>query len=551
MSTPDSISTPSLEELARWSAQEVREALSNLGSVGESLRDSLRASEQRNAQLQHDVESLKQQLEWFRRQIFGPKSEKRLVEPDPTQLHLGQFLPVPEQAPVPLEHTVPAHKRRAARSDFSDSAKDESNLFFDESRVPVKVIEVANPEIAGLTAEQYEVIGEKVSHRLAQQPGSYVVLKYVRPVIKRKDTQALSCPPAPQGVIEGSRADVSLIAGMLIDKMQWHLPLYRQHQRMLQAGVRVSRGWLTQVSAQAIGLLEPIYEAQLASIRSSRIKAMDETPIKAGRAGPGKLKSCYFWPVYGEHDEVCFPFAQTRAHATVETILGVEPVPDGVLLSDGYGAYAAYAAKTGLKHAQCWAHCRREFFNAQAAEPVLANEALDRIRAIYKVEEDSRARKLSGEHRHLHRFEHAKPLVEGFFKWVCERLEDKALLPTNRFVQALGYAHAHRQALSVFLADPDVPLDTNHLERSLRPIPLGRKNWLFSWTELGARQIGIVQSLIVTCQLHDINAYDYLVDVLQRVDRHPASSVALLTPRLWKQHFADQRLRSTVESLLA
>ncbi len=163
---------------------------------------------------------------------------------------------------------------------------------------------------------------------------------------------------------------------------------------MLQAGVRVSRGWLTQVTSQAIGLLEPIYEAQLASIRTSRVKAMDETPIKAGRAGPGKLKSCYFWPVYGEHDEVCFPFFETRAHATVEAILGLEPVPGGVLVSDGYKAYAAYAEKTGIKHAQCWAHCRREFFNAQSAEPVLANEALDRIGKLYKIEEEIRARKL-------------------------------------------------------------------------------------------------------------------------------------------------------------
>ena len=540
MSTLNPINAPSLEEVARWSAEEVLEVVSDVSAL-----------RQRNAELQHDIESLKEQIDWFRRQIFGPKSEKRIVDADPSQLHLGQFLPVPDQAPAPAERDVPAHKRRAPRSNFSDGAKDESNLFFDEARVPVKVIELANPEIEGLAPDQYEVIGEKVSHRLAQQPGSYVVLKYVRPVIKRRDTQTLSCPPAPQGVIEGSRADVSLIAGMLIDKMQWHLPLYRQHQRMLQAGVRVSRGWLTQVTSQAIGLLEPIYEAQLASIRTSRVKAMDETPIKAGRAGPGKLKSCYFWPVYGEHDEVCFPFFETRAHATVEAILGLEPVPDGVLVSDGYKAYAAYAEKTGIKHAQCWAHCRREFFNAQSAEPVLANEALDRIGKLYKIEEEIRARKLTGESLHLYRFERAKPIVEGFFAWVRERLEDRALLPTNRFVQALGYAHSHRHALSVFLTDPDVPIDTNHLERSLRPIPLGRKNWLFSWTELGARQIGIVQSLIVTCQLHDINAYDYLVDVLQRIDHHPTASVALLTPRLWKQHFAHERLRSPVESLVA
>lgn len=116
-------------------------------------------------------------------------------------------------------------------------------------------------------------------------------------------------------------------------------------------------------------------------------------------------------------------------------------------------------------------------------------------------------------------------------------------------MQALGYAHERENALSLFLGDPELPVDTNHLERSLRPIPLGRKNWMFRWTELGARQIGIVQSLIVTCQLHAINAYDYLVDVLQRVDRHPASQVDQLTPRLWKQHFAHQPLRSDLDSL--
>jgi transposase len=107
-----------------------------------------------------------------------------------------------------------------------------------------------------------------------------VVLKYVRQVIKRKDTQKLHCPPAPAGVIEGSRADVSFAAGLLVDKFAWHLPLYRQHQRLSDSGVTVSRPWLTQLSQRVIGLVEPIYDAQFESIRSSRVKAMDETPIR-------------------------------------------------------------------------------------------------------------------------------------------------------------------------------------------------------------------------------------------------------------------------------
>ena len=103
---------------------------------------------------------------------------------------------------------------------------------------------------------------------------------------------------------------------------------------------------------------------------------------------------------------------------------------------------------------------------------------------------------------------------------------------------------ARRLGLEVFLSDPDVPIDTNHLERALRAIPMGRKNWNFCWTELGAKHIGIVQSLIVTCRLHDIDPYTYLVDVLQRISQHPASRVAELTPRQWKQRFADDPLRS-------
>jgi hypothetical protein len=126
-------------------------------------------------------------------------------------------------------------------------------------------------------------------------------------------------------VLDHSRADVSFLAGLLVDKMAYHLPLYRQHQRLADAGITVSRPWLTQLVHQGAGLLEPVYDAQLASIRSSRVIAMDETPIKAGQAGPGKMKGCYFWPVYGEQHEVCFPFCESRRGEHIKQILGTRP----------------------------------------------------------------------------------------------------------------------------------------------------------------------------------------------------------------------------------
>jgi hypothetical protein len=150
------------------------------------------------------IEKLKRQIEWFKRQIFGNKSERFVSALDAQQMHLGQLLgdlaPLGDQEePVQI---VPAHRRRRAASDFADEGA--SSTFFDEARVPVQVIEVPQPEVQGLSPEQHEVIGEKVSHRLAQCPRSFVVLKYVRPVIKRRDTQTLHCASAPAGIIEGT-----------------------------------------------------------------------------------------------------------------------------------------------------------------------------------------------------------------------------------------------------------------------------------------------------------------------------------------------------------
>ena len=151
------------------------------------------------------IATLEHQLEWFKRQLFGKKSERFVPEPDPQQMHLGQVLGELAITPAQLASAsiVPAHKRRRPRSDFTDEGRDAP--FFDEAKVPVQIIEVPNPEAQGLQPDQYEVIGQKVSHRLAQRPGSFVVLKYVRPLIKRRDTQTLHCAPASSHCRRGAR----------------------------------------------------------------------------------------------------------------------------------------------------------------------------------------------------------------------------------------------------------------------------------------------------------------------------------------------------------
>ena len=491
------------------------------------------------------IETLEHRLAWFERQLFGSKSERLSVVESPQQMALAEMLSGESKASPAKVRTVAAHTRRVHEDDVGEP---ESVPFFDETRVPVETITVPNSKAQGLNADQYEVISQKVTYRLAQRPGSYVMLKYVREVIKVKQDQAIHCAPAPVGVLEGSRADVSFIVGLLVDKFCYHNPLYRQHQRLQDCGIHVSRPWLTQLTQQAIRLLEPIYDSQLASIRCSRVIAMDETPIKAGRSGHGKMKTGYFWPIYGEHDEVCFPFFPSRGSEHVRTVLGLLG-PGRVLLTDGYAAYEKYARKLEIAHAQCWVHCRRAFFEALQADPEAVEESLKQIAALYEIEDQIREQNLTGESKRQHRLTHSKPKVEAFFDWIDRQFQRQGLLPSSPFTQALSYARERRVGLEVFLEDADVPLDTNHLERALRVIPMGRRNWLFTWTELGAKHVGIVQSLMTTCRLHEINPYDYLVDVLQRVGSHPAARVAELTPRLWKQHFAARPLRSDLHVL--
>ncbi len=292
-------------------------------------------------------------------------------------------------------------------------------------------------------------------------------------------------------------------------------------------------------------LLEPIYHAQLESILTSDVLTMDETPIKAGRKDRGRMQTGYFWPVYGDKNEIVFPFSPSRASGMVREVLGEYC---GVLLSDGYPAYEKYAAGINdLVHAQCWSHTRRYFVKAEDVEPELAGRALGTIGRLYEEEAVLKRKHLTDEKRIERRSERCKPVVDEFFTWLKAELVERVLLPSNPFTEAARYALAREGPLRVFLEYPNVPIDTNHLEREIRPIALGRKNWLFCWTELGAQCVGIFQSLLATCRLQGVDPYTYLVDVLQRVEIHPASKVALLTPRLWKEHFADDPLRSDLD----
>jgi len=189
---------------------------------------------------------------------------------------------------------------------------------------------------------------------------------------------------------------------------------------------------------------------------------------------------------------------------------------------------------------------RRVFEKALDSEPKTIQQALDIIATIYQHEKHIRDKQLPPDDTLTYRQQHSEPLVTDFFRWVYQQRQRTGLLPKSPLSKALNYASERETQLKVFLCNPSLPLDTNHLERALRVVPMGRKNYLFCWSEIGAEQLGILHSLMVTCRLQGVNPYHYLVDVLQRVSLHPAKDVIDLTPRVWKDKFASSPLTSEI-----
>jgi len=256
------------------------------------------------------------------------------------------------------------------------------------------------------------------------------------------------------------------------------------------------------------------------------------------------MKSAYCWPVYGEQDEICFLYYPSRAAKHVADALGLSPPPGAVLQTNGYSAYAQYARKTGMTHAQCWAHSRPMLIEAQDIEPISAAQALDWIGALYAIETQIRDEGLVGNAKCAHCQEQAKPIVDHFFTWIDQQVDRQGFLPSSPFLGELVYIRERRVGLSVYLDDPEVAIDTNHLERALRLIPINAATGCSHGPNRVPSMSASSRAYWVTCRLLDINPYDYFVDGLQRVGQGPASLGYELTPRIWKQRFAGNPLRS-------
>jgi transposase-like protein len=493
------------------------------------------------------TQELESQLKWFQKQIFGQKSERRVPEEMPinsTQLPLAIELPaIPPGSVVVKTTTVPEHSRKKSVKVLHEDNSGESGLRFGPNvRVVEKVI--PNPAVEGLKAGvDYEVVAERIQDKLCQEKSAYFIERYKQQVVKFKATERVVSPPAPPRVINSAYADISLLVGMCIDKFLYHLPINRQHQRMARHDIHLSRATLINWIGVFIDLFKPVYNAQLSSIVAGSVLSIDETPFKIGHH-QGKMVNQYLWFLYGDKHEVLIHPNKSRGSEVVKGL--IEETFKGVIMVDGHSAYTAAAKELNLQVSNCWAHARRYFVEAEEQEPLHAGEAVLQIREIYALE--SLAPGDPGE-RLLYRLAKVKPLVDTFFDWLMLERDRLTGIPKTSYSKAVFYALRRKAELTVFLNNPAVPIDNNHTERQIRPLVLGRKNFLFCWTELGAERLAVIQSLILTCQLHGVDPWDYLTDVAVRIDSHKATDVQQLIPRIWKKLFDKNDLEA--EKLIA
>lgn len=512
----------------------------------EKLQARTEELQSQRAHLQAQTEELRAQLAWFQKQLFGAKSERRMLEAmsSSDQLWLGeQMLELSEQPPADDETVADIEakgrrkgKRKPPRCEESLS----SRLHFDDS-VPVEEVIIKDRELEALPEEQVVIIGQDVTYKLAQR-SPYVVIKTVRTAWKKKGEDDIRKAALPS-VVERSIADVSFLAGLAVDKHCHHLPLYRQHQRLEQSGVHIERSTLTRLLQRVAEMCELAYNSLTSSILASKVITIDESPTPAGRLG-GKMKKGYYWALYGDKDEVAFVYSPTRSRKVIDKYLeGFQ----GTLQSDGYRAYESFCNKNqGVCWAGCWAHTRRKFIEAEHQEPTKVAKLLKEFRLLYEIEANNR-----GNPKALTkaRDEESRAIVDDLFIYFKEELAESSLLPSNKFLRALEYAIKHEAPLRVFLENPEVEIDTNHIERAIRYPVMGRKNWMFHSTENGARHSAILYSLLLTCSIHGVDPRTYLIDILQRMDTYPGNDIEQLTPRLWTATVEGSPMRSMIDKI--
>ncbi len=460
------------------------------------------------------IRLLEEQLAYMKRLLFGKKSE-RFVDPNQLSLELGIEEPTsaPQAEPLPQEANFKKDKKRPVRQPIPKDLPRE-----------VEVIEPEN------LLEGSKKIGEEVSETLEYTPGRLWVRKIVRPKYALPHEAGVIIADMPSLPIPKGNAGASLLAHIAVSKFADHIPFYRLQGILKRSKVTIAESTINSWMTATFKLITPLYDCLVKQTLESGYVQGDETPIPVlTDKKPGSTHQGYHWVYHSPQNKtVFFDYNESRGRAAPENILKDFK---GTLQTDGYVGYLDMKTNHKIELIACMAHARRYFDKALENDPDRANYALTKIQALYAIER--KAVNMDDHERMLLRQEKSVPILEEMKEWLWHQ-DNLHLLPKSYIGKAFTYARNFWGKLSRYTQDGKYRIDNNPVENTIRPVALGRKNYLFAGSHEGAKRAAVIYSFMGTCKLNNIDPYKWMTDVLNRLPEHKANKLYELLPGNWE-----------------
>lgn len=499
---------------------------------------------EQNEKLQERIKELTAQVAWLNRQLFGRKSEKRPVyDPSMPDLFADEFAGLQRQAEEKRDEAV----EKIEKESTEEKKRKRQNRKMTED-LPVLETEVIEPD--GVDLSLYRRIGEEVTRVVKHKPGMLYVKEIIRPKYALKDNMTLppdgqkgvEIAPMPLMPVDKCIADASLLAETLLQKYEYHVPFYRQIQQYRHLGMKgLTESTLDGWFKKTVVLLQPLHDALKREVFSCDYVQADETTVPVINREKHRADKEYLWMVRAVMEKlVVFHYDEGSRAGTVIESLANQHHFKGYLQCDGFAGYeTAFKTNPGVRLVNCMAHIRRHFEQALDENREMAEYGLTQIQHVYKVERGCDEAGLSYDERKVKRQELVRPILEAMKAWM--EAEGVKYSPRSQAGKAITYAYARWDNMTRCLEDGRLLWDNNLAENVIRPITLGRKNYLFCGNHEAAVNMSVICSLLATCKAHDVNPRDYLNDIIARMPYHKNATheeLLNLLPHKWKSQHA-------------
>lgn len=464
------------------------------------------------------VVELKHELDQLKRLVYGSRHERFVPSEPQEQLTLGLNATASPAVPAPVKTIEYTRTEKKAATEKVSTGR----MKFPADLPREKVILEPSEDVSGM-----KKIGEEITEELEHIPGKLFVRQYIRPKYARPQGQGVVIAALPPRPIDKGIAGPGLLAQIIIDKYTDHLPVHRQLQRFEREGIKLPSSTLIDWISGTCSLLEPLYHELRKQVLSANYLQVDETPIKVlDKDKKGTTHKGYHWVYHAPlRRVVLFDYREGRGREGPHECLKDFK---GHLQTDGYTVYEDFDKKSDVTLLHCMAHARRKFDEAKDNDLARASYVLTEMQKLYALERKARENGLLQDQIYHLRQEQAVPVLDGLKQWMLENY--KAVLPQSTIGHALHYSLQRWDKLCLYATDGNLQIDNNLVENAIRPVAIGRKNYLFAGSHEGARRAAMLYSFLGTCKINNINPFNWLREVLTRIPEYPVNNIQNLLP---------------------